>query len=338
MGLSNMIKSDATGKRRIDWIDLVKGLCMIAIIQCHIYTNSFYSNLLYVWELTGFFIVAGYTFKIDKSFKSFFKKKFCALVIPVFSFGIINLILASIFKHISIIKRLRGIIFQIPGNDDDMWFVACLFVMELLYYFISKICAKEFIKSLFCFCFLICGLYIKEKYGRPVPWHLINAFLLILYIHIGFYLKKYRMVEKYENLNGNYRLWLNISLVALFITISFGLNNSFLDIHLLNYGSIWKFYLVSFVGSMAIILSAINIQRYNTDIVKAIKYIGKNSLAFYGLQSKAITTCLSLVAFFNLLRYISYVSPFVCVITLVLLTPFVYIISHYFPFILGKFN
>ena len=48
-------------KKRLNWIDIAKGICMIAVVLGHLGVEKL--GFVYSFHLTGFFILSGFTMK-----------------------------------------------------------------------------------------------------------------------------------------------------------------------------------------------------------------------------------------------------------------------------------
>lgn len=69
--------------KRIGWIDIAKGICILSIIAGH-YGNEIADKIVFSFHLTIFFMLSGYTLKVTNISKSYLKKKFNRLMIPIF--------------------------------------------------------------------------------------------------------------------------------------------------------------------------------------------------------------------------------------------------------------
>ena len=65
---------------RIKWIDVAKGICIIAIILGHMGQSNI-NKIVFTFHVTVFFILSGYTLKNDKLNNSYVSKKFRKLMI-----------------------------------------------------------------------------------------------------------------------------------------------------------------------------------------------------------------------------------------------------------------
>lgn len=325
-------------KRRELWIDYIKGMCMVVIILNHISLNPIYGQYTYSWELPGFFFVGGYTFSLYGRFKDFFLKKFKSLIIPVFAFGLLNLLLSCLAKDISINRRLEGIFLQFPGQNDDMWFVACLFVMELIFYLLVRFVKNDASRFVFCVLLLCGGWLWKDKVGIPLPWHLVNACMMLLFVECGYLAKKYRAYHRLKDLMDNKSgKVLAAAVTVSYILLANLLNNYPVDIHLLNYGNTLSFYTLAVVGTCAIILLCVLLEKVRSSIFcRSIEFIGGNSLAYYGMQSKMITIVVVIGLHFGFRPSNFIVPPAYTLVVLIILAPLSYFINRFMPFMLGK--
>lgn len=326
-------------KYRLLWIDYIKGICMFIVILSHISKNDIFNNLFYQWFLVGFFFVAGYTFSIKNSFLQFIIGKFKRLVIPVFLFGILNLILALFSKEFSILERLKGIFLQIPGEFDDMWFVACLFTMQLLFYPIIRWVKVDLLIFSICILYISIGIILKNFFQTGLPWHIVNALLTTIFLEVGYLTKKHNIIGRIKVKLSNKKniLYCLLILSFVYIFLSLILNNYGIDIHVLIYGEMWKFYLLAFLGLSNICILTILLEYFSNNIFcRFLQFIGINSLSYYGLQSKVISCVTLLVLSAGLTPSSIPTSLFMTFIVSIILLPFAYIIKEWFPFLLGN--
>ncbi len=326
---------------RIGWIDTLKGICMIVIIMNHIPGESeFAARFTYPFELVGFFFVAGVTFSLKDCFSSFFIAKFKRLVIPVFAFGILNILLSLPFKDFDVLGRLKGIFLQISGKWDDMWFVACLFVMELMYYPIERFIEKSGIKVTIIS--LLCGMGILWSVfvDKPLPWHIINALLFLPFLMVGKLLTSTgKILDLEKKIKDN--IWQVIIPILLYCISILIFNNWPIDVHLLEFGNPFIFVISAILGLTVVTCISIVLNNQSFKYLnKILIFIGANTLVVYGLQSKAISIFDTI---FNKLDYlfpeeinISWVLVLICVLPVLALASI--IINRWFPFMIGNFN
>ena len=85
-------------KERVHWIDIAKGLGIIAVVIGHIYHNKTMFNWLYSFHMPLFFFVAGYLYK-QKDMLPDLKRRIQTIVIPYFSLGSIVLLYWALLER-----------------------------------------------------------------------------------------------------------------------------------------------------------------------------------------------------------------------------------------------
>lgn len=127
---------------RLDWIDVMKFLGVLAIYIGHFYQASgkLYP-FVFMYHVPLFFFVAGFfSSLIDYKIKpSFITKKFKRLMVPYFTFATINLILTAINKNYDFSNFLRSIYEILWGVRNTpavgtIWFINCLFIITIIDY------------------------------------------------------------------------------------------------------------------------------------------------------------------------------------------------------------
>ena len=268
-------------KRKL-WIDLVRGLCMMAILFDH--TEIYYTGdniipyRLYVTNaLTTFFFISGYLFYKEESFNFIRKIK-----------SIIKTIIVPYFIFTSIIALPK---MWIHGNEIDItniiqsiclgqasWFVAALILAEIFFSIILYICKGKLgwlsILSIGCFGLSIILTNIKTNY----PWQLSNALQAILFLYMGY------LYHRYENLINLkfyfiFPLWLFIKAFEEYFGINLYINPITIDnyvVFLLDiiFFNLWFIQLCKYIE-----------RKYNqqSSFLRMIAWTGKQSLIYYFL-------------------------------------------------------
>lgn len=128
--------------KRIEWVDVVKYVCIIMVMLSHLETRTdIWSTFYTPFFLTAFFFTAGYVYKPKVNFKKFMYAKFRQLFIPWLVFSVFNLSLSQVLSfnaHGSLSEELKWNFLQIRGQGDQIWFVAALFVAFIPFYFFIK--------------------------------------------------------------------------------------------------------------------------------------------------------------------------------------------------------
>lgn len=325
-------------KKRELWIDYIKGFCMLLVVMSHNSWPLWFNRVFTPIFLTGFFFVSGYTFNTKKNFCEFLYAKIKTLIIPILCLGVINTLLAYIAEGKPVLDRLCGLLLQRAGMWDDLWFVACLFTMELIYYFISIVISSNTYKFILSVSLSICGyLYIYSFPNVPLVWHFDNACMLLPFLCWGNIFRGWSSREYITSLiklaEGNLLIILLLCLYAFAIIV---FDNSQTNIHLRDYHNYLEFMITAFIGIAALYVCAIFVERFSSNwVLKSLNYIGQNTLVYYAFQFKVIRLVAIIGGYIGLKvgpysgNVIS--SILVCVI---LVLP-AYIIKRYFPWMIG---
>lgn len=201
--MAELIKKQDTA--RMEWLDSVKaiGMILVYIGHCAIPGWNLYIGL---FHMPLFFIIGGFLWNAEKNrnmdFKSFAKKKFRAYIIPYFKIAMVCFVLWGIclnFIKLSgftneywfqLVKYLFGITIYSRGTIEWMpqcspiWFLTCLFVAEIIYYWVMK------------FKYSVVGVLLSGILGFvfsrwiKLPWNIDNALSAIVLLYIGMHIRK----------------------------------------------------------------------------------------------------------------------------------------------------
>ena len=156
------------GKKRIDYIDIAKGLGMMTIIWGHIMYAGISNAIVYAFHIPLYFFLSGLVFSRERyaSFGEFVMKRVKGLLFPYIIFSFLTWVLWAAFAYVSHaqvnsywMRLLQTFIAQ--GSDGylihnvPLWFVTCLFVVEVAYYYLSQL--KDWANMLFCIALAILG-------------------------------------------------------------------------------------------------------------------------------------------------------------------------------------
>lgn len=89
------LASSPSGKQRISYIDIAKGIAMLAIIAGHFGIASA-DRIVYTFHVPLFFLVSGYFLSTKENFFPFMKKKARQLLVPYYVTAFVILVTASI--------------------------------------------------------------------------------------------------------------------------------------------------------------------------------------------------------------------------------------------------
>lgn len=335
---------------RIDWLDKLKGIAIILVVFGHAFIPSESAIYIYIrsFNMSLFFFISGYIFQIEKfrSLKEFTIKKIKLLILPYFIFSIITYIfwffnripLTNSYDNTDVLIKSFVGIFYGTGNGEwtnyfsaPLWFLPCLFVTSIAYYIIKKNISNRKILALSLLIFSILG-YLGSLYlPIELPWGINIMFTAIVFYGIGNLLKDFKLSIHLTNLQ---KIFFFITVTS--VSIIFSQLNGGVNMHLNYYNNYFYFYIAAFTGIMTyIMISQININ------LNILKYLGQNSLLIMSLHR---VTFIGGVIILEILKIIdlniktpSYLASIIYLISsLLLLTPIIYAINNYLPFLLGK--
>jgi len=131
-------------KRRIDWVDLAKGFCIILVVFHHVAkvigANYLFDVQVGAFRMPLYFILSGLFFKQYEGFVGFLKRKTNKLLIPFLFFFIttavipyLALIIHEEHPHYFFTFKFLYLKHEVMFNEP-IWFLLGLFVVNILFY------------------------------------------------------------------------------------------------------------------------------------------------------------------------------------------------------------
>lgn len=330
-------------RKRIEWVDIVKFICITLVMIQHLESvNPLFRTFYLPFLLNPFFFVAGYVYKDNLPFPALMAKKARTLMIPWFFLGLFNIILSHIITfntHDSLKNELLWSLVQVRGHADQLWFIACMFIIFIPFYFIVKMKRRN------AFILVAVMTLLTEIYraympadvfpwgDNQLPWHLQLLFPYMVFMLSGYYFKDIEKVffEKAKDIKMLVLVW-GVYLVLTYFNYTFHDSYPFLI-------SVFMNYLLRFLGVAGVIMIAkkMKMNRY-------IAFVGANTLIYFALHGKVECIVQKLLSYASLhgeqisqILPLSVVYSFVVaeIVSVILIIPTV-IIKRYFPFIMGK--
>lgn len=280
--------------KRIEWIDIAKFLCMICVMITHLDCKSQTALVLYSpFYLAIFFFCSGYCYKPAFSFAEMFNKKIRQLLIPWFLFSNVNIIIShimSIKEHKSISTEIIRNLLQVRNYDERLWFLACLFVSFIPFYFIIKYINShrnkiDLIMLLISILFMTRIIYKNLipndlfRWGTyNLPWHIDYLPTSLMQMTFGYCFKlKYEAIFDRYNVIKNRLLLTFVYLLVILLPFYFNVNMYNLFGRMIDYFS--NIFGILFIVSWC---KVINTNKY-------ISFIGSNTLFYFCTHNKIET-------------------------------------------------
>ncbi len=305
--------------KRIRWIDASKGVAIFFIVCGHCADkNGADRILLHISMFTGvavFFILSGMTFcwkegnflYFDRRpFRTFMASLLCGIVLPYFFWSLVSIVMYQIFgavavrilgsdrNHFSLIGNLIGMLYGNSGSgymewNRPLWFLTCLAVTELLWYFllrsISNYTTKK--KPAYILIAAVClgstGWFLYSNlHGIQLclPWELETAFCVFPFLGVGRFLRLrisgHKMLPDRKQCVRRYAL-ASVCVICLWMLL-LGVEDA--DFRADRFTDPWLFYPESVLGITAVIAfaRAITVDT-DTKLGRLLVYMGQRTMA-----------------------------------------------------------
>lgn len=329
-------------KKRIEWIDSLKGLGMYLVVWGHCFSSNNFSikKYIYSFHMPLFFLLSGITsvYSTQTDFKTFLKKKIKSLLLPYIMInliGIFILYILSLFDlviFLSVPEYLIGLIYSntriVPHASNHTWFLTCMFLVEIAFYFIRKHIKDDkqiFVLSLFCV--LVSYLNSITSYRSTAPWHLQTVFMGLFFYIMGYFYSKYIINRNELEKKKLFVTGLCLGIIGLILSTF----NPFTSMYSNLYGNP----IIYVVSALMTILGLICFVKIFLSKSYLFKKIGTYTVFYLGYQHYIIT--------FYKKTFPCLTSSNICVLifsimTTILLFALSFICYKYFPFVIGKFK
>ena len=185
-------------KDRIIWIDLAKGFCILLVVLSHvadyIYIDVPFSEQMSSFRMPLYFVLSGMFFKQYDGFVGFFKRKANKLLVPFLFF----LITTSVIPYAIVNQENSLNLFFTEENGPvynfAIWFLLCLFEINILFYAIQILSFKLTTEYRFTFVLVVSvllgcfGIFLGVNDCR-LPFYIGTAFTAMPFFAFGWWLR-----------------------------------------------------------------------------------------------------------------------------------------------------
>ena len=314
-----------TPKNRIAAIDLIKGLAIVAVVLGHVLVDKGFLNAwVYSFQVPLFFFAAGLVFSAKPSggsafsgFGAFVAKKLRQLMLPYAVFGLIAIAIylalgalaASILGRgeadLTLADCLFGLLYGNAAMPQlffyrPLWFLPCLFVMEVLAgavaFPLAKV-EKPQVRAVIILAVSVAaaalGLLYERFVGTPLPWGIETAFILLPFFAAGFALRTLCPPAQLQDiLAGTVRRRVltalaGVALLAAGVAVAWfnytASGNQSVAYVVNEYRIVWAFYL-----SAALHCASVTALCFAWGACRPVEYLGKHTLYILGLHKYPI--------------------------------------------------
>lgn len=189
-------------EKRANLIDAVKGIGIILVVFAHVYYEKTALIVIYSFHMPLFFLIAGAMFRQEKypRFGPFLKKRVRRLLVPYVIYEALSICLLYTAERVYVgmfdipkteyVEFFRQILvsnWSCTHVNQPLWFLPCLFLVEVLYYFLCKLPRPAMGAA--CVLLVVCG-WVLESGLLPfdnmlLPWSLDSGLFALGFYALG---------------------------------------------------------------------------------------------------------------------------------------------------------
>lgn len=191
------------GSKRLDWIDIAKGIAIILVIVGHTVPNpSPLRHAIFSFHMPVFFILAGYTFR-PKPWRELLNGSVSRLLVPYVVLALAwqvptFLMSGAPLTSSTLVAGLKTLVFasgvDVPGLGVTAvgmaWFLAALFTSRILFNVLVRLFDRRGIEvvrqGVVCVAIAFCGLSVSRYFGAYLPLDLDLSCYIVLLMWIGY--------------------------------------------------------------------------------------------------------------------------------------------------------
>ena len=277
--------------KRIDFVDLTKGVCIILVVMAHIggaFEKLDYHSMIASFRMPLYFFISGIFFKSYEGLFGFFIRKINKLIVPFLFFYL------SAFLLKYIVWKIAPGVFQLPVSwtellvvfhdhalikfNPPIWFLLALFNCNILFYLVHSLRDRK-LGLMFALTLLIgiAGFYMG-KHQIELPLYIDIAMTALPFYVAGFWIRRYNFFLFPHRFDKLIPLCILAALVVMYFTATTpGMRTN-------NYpGNIFQVYTAAFAGIFMIMLICKKIKR-----MSIVSYLGRYSIITLSIHGPII--------------------------------------------------
>lgn len=273
--------------KRIEYIDLAKGFCILLVVFSHVshfFIDDYYGKeAISSFRMPLYFFLSGLFFKSYNNFLDFFIRKTNKLLIPfLFFYAVTSVILPNICYYLGSdlydrectgIDTLWSFIHPERMANRPIWFLWCLFLMNIIFYKIYEIANRshKYNNAILILVTIFIGIsgYYLYYLGIDLPGYLDSAMTALPFFMFGYFFRARTNIlypNKYDKYNLLFAFLCLLFILFLGKSVIFESNN-FGDVSLL------RMYSTGLIGTLFILFFSKYIKQ-----LPIISYCGRYSI------------------------------------------------------------
>lgn len=339
-------------KHNLYYINTTKTLGIMMVLFAHL--SIPYIPLLFISSLRMplFFILSGllYTTK-TYTLKEYVWRKFKTLMIPYFVFAAFSYVFYVLIGY-NYVKNATGTseeflryaigIFYAPatkyflGFNMPIWFLPCLFSGEIIFFLMVRYLKKYLL--VFSLLLFTLGILVKEFLWFRLPWSVDVALFAVLFICIGYLLRKYDIINKFIN-QTNFTVKVVVIITSLLFTLIlmyFNSREGSISVYLLRFNNYFLFIANALCGTIFILTLSIVLPA-----LRIFNFYGRNTIILLGLHLNLFSILKGGQVFvfkipLSVLDHSFVYNLFYLILTMIIFIPVIIFINKYCPYIIGR--
>ena len=256
-------------KKRLCYLDILKGIGIILVVVGHIYQNDMFFNWVYSFHMPLFFFAAGLVYR-EKSIMGDIKRRFQTIVIPYFCFGSLTLLYWQLverqfrYSDLNFTQSLFGLFsgwYDYLEFNVHLWFLPCFYILVVFYNVLVRI-GKNYGREIAVIVSTIMSVIYLIVPLPSLPGGMDRVFRYIGFYAIGSCFALFKGDEKIRDMHISVKWIIAITLIAVNFIFSY------IDF---NTGIMW--YVTAMIGTTAILIISIAINKN-----RVLEYLGRISL------------------------------------------------------------
>ncbi len=183
---------------RIEFVDIAKIVGMFLIIYGHTLRGGMLTTWLYSFHVPLFFFLSGVTFHYESyQLKEFIMKRLKVLLFPFLIWALISIVIFTIISDFVFVESslcfgktnpFVNILMGYCDVNSPLWFLPCLFITELLMWFVIKIYYR--IGKWFCLWVGLISLVVCSAWPimneKEIFWNVHTAVIILPFSMLGY--------------------------------------------------------------------------------------------------------------------------------------------------------
>ena len=273
---------------RIDFVDLVKGICIILVVMSHVggfFDKIDYHHMLTCFRMPLYFFISGIFFKSYEGFFGFLLRKVNKLLIPFLFFYFSSFILMFLFSrfipglfHLPL--RIEELLYIFQNHElirynPPIWFLIALFNCNILFYIVHLL-RQNHLHLMFIVIFVIGVIgFSLGKFGIPLPCYLDVAMTAMPFYVCGFWIRRYNFfLYPHHRFDKSIPLLALVCIIVMYFTATnIGMRTNWYP------GNIFQTYIAAFCGIIFIMVVGKSFHS-----IPFVSYIGRYSVITLGIH------------------------------------------------------